>query len=59
MNTTVNASTGFTPFHMLYGSEVALPIDHALPATHTSVAKSHVAKMRALVQEARAAMAKA
>ena len=59
MNTTVNASTGFTPFHMLYGSEVALPIDHALPAPHMSVAKSHVASVEKLVQEARAAMAKA
>ena len=44
MNTTINVSTGFTPFYMLYGTQVALPIDYALPAPPTSVATSHVAK---------------
>ena len=46
MNTTINISTGFTPFYMLYGTEVALPIGHALPAPLISVATSHVAIMK-------------
>ena len=45
MNTTIDVFTGFTPFYMLYGTQVALPIDHALPAPPTSVATSHVATM--------------
>ena len=52
MNTTINVSTGFTPFYMLYGTQVALPIDHALPVPPMSVATSHVANMKQIVQEA-------
>ena len=33
MNTTINVSTGFTLFYMLYSTQVALPIDHALPSS--------------------------
>ena len=46
MNTTINVSTGFNLFYMLYGTQVALPIDYALPAPPTSVATSHVATMK-------------
>ena len=46
MNTTINVSIGFTLFYILYGTQVALPIDHALPAPPTSVATSHVANMK-------------
>ena len=59
MNTTINVSIGFTPFYMLYGTQVALPIDHILPAPPTSIATSHVANMKQIVQEAHATMAKA
>ena len=43
---------------MLYGTQVALPIDHALPAPPTSVATSHVENMKKIVQEACTTMAK-
>ena len=46
MNNTISVSTGFTLFYILYGTQVALPIDHALPAPLTSVGTSHVATMR-------------
>ena len=46
MNTTLNISTGFTPFYMLHGTQVALPIDHVLLAAPMSVATSHVATMK-------------
>ena len=46
MNTTINVSTGFTTFYMLYGTQVALPIDHALLAPPTSEATSHVANIK-------------
>ena len=46
MNTTINVSTGFTPFYLLYGTQVAFPIDHALLAPPTSVATSHAANMK-------------
>ena len=59
MNTTLNISTGFTTFYMLHGNQVALPIDHALPAPPTSIATPHVANMKQIVQEAQTAMAKA
>ena len=59
MNTTINVSTGFTPFYILYGTQVALPIDYTFPAPSTSVATSHVANMKQIVQEAHATMAKA
>ena len=59
MNTTINISTGFTPFYILCSTQVALPIDYALPAPPTSVATSHVATMKQIVQEAHATMAKA
>ena len=59
MNTTINVSTGFTLLQMLYSTQVALPIDHALPALLASVATSHVANIKQIVQEARATMAKA
>ena len=44
---------------MLYGTQVALPIDPSFPASPTSLATSHVESMKKLVQEARATMAKA
>ena len=44
---------------MLYGTQVALPIDHAFPALPTSVATSHVANIKQIVQEASAAIVKA
>ena len=44
---------------MLYGTQVALPIDHALLAPPMSVATSHVENMKKIVQEAHAAMSKA
>ena len=44
---------------MLYNIQVALPIDHALPAPPTSVATSHIENMEKIVKEAHAAMAKA
>ena len=59
INVTINVTTGFTPFYMLYGTQVALPIDHALPDPPTSVATSHVATMKQIVQEAQTTMAKA
>ena len=46
MNTTIIVSTGFIPFYMLYGTQVALPIDHALPAPPMSVATPHVENMK-------------
>ena len=46
MNTIVNVSTGFNPFYILYGTQVALPIDHALPAPPMSVGTSHIANMK-------------
>ena len=46
MNTTINISTGFTPFYILYGTQVALPIDHALLALPMSVATFYVANMK-------------
>ena len=45
MNTIIIVSTGFTLFYMLYGTQVALLIDHALLAPPTSVATSHVANI--------------
>ena len=59
MNTTIIVSTGFTPFYILYGIQVALPIDHAFLAPLTNIATSHVANMKQIVQEAHATMAKA
>ena len=59
MNTTINVPTGFTPFYILYGTQVALPTDHALPAPPTSAATSHIATMKQIVQEASAAISKA
>ena len=59
INSAINISTGFTPFYMLYGAQVALPIDHALLDPPMSVATSYVAAMRKIVQDAHAAMAKA
>ena len=56
MNTTINVSTGFTLFYTLYSTWVALPIDHALLAPPMSVATSHAADMKLIVQEAHAAM---
>ena len=58
MNTTINVYTGFTLFYILYGTKVALPIDHALMAPPMSVATSHVAIIKQIVQEAYAAMAR-
>ena len=58
MNTTINVSTGFTPFYMLYGTQVALPIDHALSAPPISIDTSHVANMKKIVQEIHTTMAK-
>ena len=46
MNTTINVSTGFTPFHILYSFKVALPIDHVLLDPPMSVATSHVATVK-------------
>ena len=46
MNTIINVSIGFTPFYILYGTQVALPIDHALLAPLISVATSHIANMK-------------
>ena len=46
MNTTIDVSTAFTLFYILYGTQVALPIDHALLAPSMSVATSHVANMK-------------
>ena len=43
---------------MLYDTQVALPIDHALPTPPTSVATSHVANMKWIVQDACATRAK-
>ena len=59
MNTTINVSIGFTPFYILYITQVALSIDHVLLSPPTSVATSHVANMKQIVQEACATMAKA
>ena len=59
MDTTINVSTGFISFYILYGTQIALPIDHALPAPLISVATSHVPNMKQIVQEARTTMAKA
>ena len=59
INTTINVSTGFTSFYILYGTQVVLPIDHVFPAPPTSLATSHVSNMKQIVQEACAAMAKA
>ena len=44
---------------MLYSTQVALPIYYVLPAPPTSVATSHVANMKQIVQETHADMAKA
>ena len=52
MNTTINISTCFTLFCMLYSTQVASPIDHVLLAPPISVATSHVANMKKIVQEA-------
>ena len=46
MNITINISTGFTLFYILYGTEVALPIDHVLLASLTSVATFYIANMK-------------
>ena len=46
MNTTINVSTGFTLFQIFYGTQVALPIDYALPVPPMSVATSHVENMK-------------
>ena len=43
---------------MLYSTQVALPIDHTLPAPPTSVANSHVENMKKIVQEACTTIAK-
>ena len=59
INTTIHVSIGFTPFYMLYGTQVALPTDHTLLAPPTSVATSHVANVKKIVQESFAATAKA
>ena len=59
MNITINISTGFAPFEMLYSTQVVLPIDHAFLAPLTSVATSHVENIKKIVQKARATMAKA
>ena len=59
MNTTINISIGFTLFYILYGIQVALPIDYALLAPAMSVATSHVATMKLIMQEACATMKKA
>ena len=56
---TINISTGLTPFYMLYGTQLALPIDHAFLAPPTSVITSHVANMKQIVQDSHTAMAKA
>ena len=58
MNTTTNVTTGFTPFYILYGTQVDLPIDHALLAPFLSIATSHIANMKQIVQEAHVTMAK-
>ena len=44
---------------MLYGTQVVLPIDHALLAPFTSVATSHVENMKQIIQGACATMEKA
>ena len=59
MNTTINVSTGFAPFYILYSTQVDVSIYHALLAPPTSVATSHVDHMKKIVQEACATMAKA
>ena len=33
INSTANASTGLTPFYVVYGQNGVLPIDHALVGT--------------------------
>ena len=59
MNTIIIVSIGFTPFYMLYGTQVGLPIDHAFLAPPTTLATSHVANMKQIVQEAFTTMEKA
>ena len=58
INTTVNASTGFVPFYLVYGDNVPLPIDHALsaPQPTSSSASSLVKHIHKIVNDARAAM---
>ena len=45
INSTVSASTGKSPFELLYGENVALPMDHALhaaPLTHATNFTTHI-----------------
>ena len=44
---------------MQYSTQVALPIDHALPAPPTSVATSNIENMKQIIQEAHATISKA
>ena len=58
INSTVSASTNKSPFELLYGENVALPMDHAFHAapTHATNFTTHIQN---LVRQAQESMAKA
>ena len=60
INSTISASTGKSPFELLYGENVVLPMDHALhAATPLSHAANFTTHIQNLVQQAQESMAKA
>ena len=48
INSSVQASTGFTPFHLTYGREVDVPLDHAIAGLRPSNCPEAVERIRRL-----------
>ena len=62
INSTINASTDKAPFEMAYGTNVALPVDHALHLSTPEVdaaAPDFLSNIRHTISEAKNALVKA
>ena len=62
INSTINASTDKAPFEMAYGTNVALPVDHALHMRTPELdaaAPDFLSNIRRTIAEAKDALAKA